>query len=271
MRGSAPTSDSIGSKIAHVGITCASNNPDHWDPWLGTRVNHPITPGPPIPSGSKLRNRFCLNPAERERRHLDNSRAKETIIHDTRSGDHLDDPLPSVCVFSRSQTSADDIEYESESDPGVVELDEESFWNSLEDTPIDLRGDRLRTRDLGGALREFTLFERNPDGEGLADAILDAIKLIEDGQVENLQECVEAVARVADTLHLSDDNAPPDAKGPDEEVVEIKADGLPDEHMISFLFDDVSHSRIDQRAQEEPAFKRLAALRDRVLARINQV
>ena len=55
-----------------------------------------------------------------------------------------------------------------------------------------------------------------------------------------------------------------------EEVIPVGSDGLPDEDTISFLFDHVTHDQVTMRAQEQPAYKKLAALRERVLARLNR-
>ena len=52
--------------------------------------------------------------------------------------------------------------------------------------------------------------------------------------------------------------------------IPVGSDGLPDEDTISFLFDHVSHEQVTARAQEQPAYKKLAALRERVLARLNR-
>ena len=46
-------------------------------------------------------------------------------------------------------------------------------------------------------------------------------------------------------------------------------DGLPSEDTVSFLFDGVSNDAVTSRAVHEPAYRRLAALRERVLARLN--
>ena len=46
-------------------------------------------------------------------------------------------------------------------------------------------------------------------------------------------------------------------------------DGLPSEETVSFLFDGVSNEGVTSRAEHEPAYRRLAALRERVLARLN--
>ena len=55
-----------------------------------------------------------------------------------------------------------------------------------------------------------------------------------------------------------------------EEVIPVGIDGLPDEDTISFLFDHISQQQVATRAQEQPAYKKLAALRERVLARLNR-
>ena len=54
-----------------------------------------------------------------------------------------------------------------------------------------------------------------------------------------------------------------------EEVIPVGSDGLPDEDTISFLFDHVTHDHIANKAQEQPAYNKLAALREGVLARLN--
>ena len=55
-----------------------------------------------------------------------------------------------------------------------------------------------------------------------------------------------------------------------EEVIPVGIDGLPDEDTISFLFDHVTQHQVASRAHEQPAYKKLAELRERVLARLNR-
>ena len=49
----------------------------------------------------------------------------------------------------------------------------------------------------------------------------------------------------------------------------LMRDGLPSEDNIAFLFDDVSEQQVRRKIAEDPAYKRLADLRARVLARLN--
>ena len=43
----------------------------------------------------------------------------------------------------------------------------------------------------------------------------------------------------------------------------------PSEDMIAFLFDHVSERQVSSRAEVDPAYQRLAAMREMVLARLN--
>ena len=253
--------------VGHVGIACVSHDPEHWDPWTGARVVHPITRGPTIPAHSKLRNRFCLNAGDRERRRFERSRAAETILHDTTEGEHLHDPLPALCPSTWNNLEAaacpDGHEDKSDSDD-----EDASFWNNLDDTPLDEQGALVDVSQVNRALAEFTLFERTPDENGLAEAILDVIQLVEEGLVTDVDRTVEAVALAA--RHLGPSEVAPAADLQCEPCeARVERDGLPDEDSIAFLFDGVNHQRVNQRAQAEPALQRLAALRDRVLARLN--
>jgi len=47
------------------------------------------------------------------------------------------------------------------------------------------------------------------------------------------------------------------------------AEDEPDELTISFLFDYVFDSEVQERAKSNPAYSRLAALQERVIARLN--
>ena len=282
VKGATPASDAKGVKIAHVGTACASSDPEHWDPWLGRRVVHPMTKGPAVPSGSKLRNRFCLNPAERERRRFDCARASETVLHDTTKGDHLLESLPAFCDFARGNGYQDVTETEAEAGDPEHALDEEDFWNNLEELPIDDGAVPLATFDVCRTLSEYTLFEHTPDADGLADAILDMISLIEDGQVANIDECCEAVVGAAEALDLpahSSSDSPEDAsrwldgetkRGYEADHMPLETDGLPSEDTIAFLFDHATEEQVQMKVSENSAFQRLADLRARVLARLNR-
>ena len=116
-----------------------------------------MTKGPAIPTGSKLRNRFCLNPAERERRRFDCARASETVLHDTIKGDHLLETLPAFCDFARGDIHQDYTETEAVACDPEPSLDDEGFWNNLDDLPIDVHADTLATFDVCRALSEYTL------------------------------------------------------------------------------------------------------------------
>ena len=138
-----------------------------------------------IPSGSKLRNRFCLNADERERRRFDRSRAMETIISDTQEGDHLLEALPAVNGFNFQIQDADYAPYEHvEPNTGDDEMECEDFWANL-DSSDNVEGERHETFDsdsVRNVLDEFNLFSLSPDAEGLNDAIIDIAQLMEDGK-----------------------------------------------------------------------------------------
>ena len=321
--GGAAEEDKNGEKVSKVGTSCTSSDPDHWEPWNGMRVNHPITKGPTVPTGSKLRNRFCFNPAERERRQFDSRRAAaaaETILHDTYSGDHLQDVLPAINGFSchtRGEAGGQppsslvenswgtaplydshDLRYNNEADSDEDLLDElatdaiaDHFWKNLEDTPLDDRRIPVGRAQVQGILNDFTLFAHTPDEQGLNEAILDILQMIEEGQVTDPDACLLAIENSSMLLEPRSEFAdvqsvslPTDLYSVPEHMPVVSPaspasnyeceipcgdDGLPTEDTVSFLFDGVSNDVVTSRAVNEPAYRRLAALRERVLARLN--
>ena len=54
-----------------------------------------------------------------------------------------------------------------------------------------------------------------------------------------------------------------------ESVGDLADEEFPDQGTLSFLFDGVLQETVERRAVSEPAYARLAALRERVLARLN--
>ena len=130
------------------------------------RVNHPITRGPVVPTGSKLRNRFCFNPAERERRRFDSRRAAETVLEDAHHGEHMHEALPAVNGFSchtRDKKLNEPSFHEPDSDEEL--LDDMAtdaiathFWNNLEDTPLDDRRIPVDCAQDQCIMNDLTLF-----------------------------------------------------------------------------------------------------------------
>ena len=190
----------------------------------------------------------------------------------------MQDALPAVNCFS-SHTREKDL---VEPSPREVDSDEEildamatdaiamHFWNNLEDTPLDDRRNPVDCAQVHCIINDFTLFSRTPDEPGLNEAILDIIQLIEEGQVHDPEACISAIENAAQLLEPRDicNIAEPE---PCVSVcsIPVQNDGLPSEETIAFLFDHVTNEEVTLRARQEPAFKRLAALRERVLARLN--
>ena len=140
--------------------------------------------------------------------------------------------------------------------------------------------------DASSAFRQFHPFEQRGDEAGICNAIIDILDLVECGAISEFDRAMD----VADTVlnrcvpvrdsvlvgvcasSCSSSVHSPDCSSPARnQVCEIPCgeDGLPSEETISFLFDDVSHEVVTSRAENEPAYKRLAALRERVVARLN--
>ena len=129
----------------------------------------------------------------------------------------------------------------------------------------------LSNRQMYNALNDFSLFERTPDETGIADAILDIASMIEDNQVADPESCITAIENAACLLSMPVSSSPVPVLSPSvsECAIPMHEDGLPSEETISFLFDGVTQEVVTHRAREESAYQRLAALRERVLARLN--
>ena len=127
------------------------------------RVNHPLTRGPVVPTGSKLRNRFCFNAAERERRRFESTRAAETILEDTHQGEHMQYTLPAVNGFSCHTREKDHSFLNDpigEASTYEDDSDEEMFWTNLEDTPLDDLQNPVDSTQVHHNSNDFTLFSR---------------------------------------------------------------------------------------------------------------
>ena len=320
-------------------------------------------------AGSKMRNRFCFSKEERERRKLDyaaNMRLNEVIVHEEPPYFH-DAPLPAI---DQTRFAEQGMLYDEEDLNGFFgfvdgdfeqsEDDEQAavaFWESLDVESSPAQVTVSPEHKAWRALKQFDLFQREDDEDGVWNALDDILELIEEGAIYNVDEVLQAISEVTTSLEAgtsenNDENgtssvphilvtpsscvtnvsssdvivpanilmAPsacvinpitpgrscvfdtvnPVRSGgssscvydtvnpgrnsgssadvilPDfvesqvEEIIPVGFDGLPGEDTISFLFDHISQRQVASRAQEQPAYKKLAALRERVLARLNR-
>ena len=117
--------------------------------------------------------------------------------------------------------------------------------------------------------------------------MLDAIGLDELGFTNNTDKCIEAILSVSAFLDVPDcvcvnsdsssschtpnscSSEPASLSCGGIEVCDLDNEGIPDQGTPSFLFDGVDQTTDEQRAVSERAYFRLAAFRERVLARLN--
>ena len=120
-------------------------------------------------------------------------------------------------------------------------------------------------------MKDFGTFTRSPDEVGLNEAILDVIQLIEEGQVQDPEACLEAIEK-ASNVFCDTPQSPLDDPAQLIEAcpIPVESDGLPEEETIAFLFDHVTEKQVKRKVTEDPAYMRLAALRERVLERFNK-
>ena len=112
----------------------------------------------------------------------------------------------------------------------------------------------------------------NADAAILAmERVLDAITYDAPSDLASLNCAQENDFCTIDDSASSSVSVPFSSVTPPSQECEIPCgrDGLPSEETFSFLFDDVSQEVVARRAEHEPAYRRLAALRERILARLN--
>ena len=186
--------DVNGMKISHVGEPTRSSSSVNWEPWVGQRTLRHITVAH-TGRGSTIRNRFCLNADERDRRKLDNDakrRAAETILESTE-----------LCVFADKMPDVDSTKWHLAGDnvepDGLPEDlfddydfdDPEVFWRDLDGTLTE-----EAYPESISALEEFNLFEHSPDQVGVCTAILDVLGLIDEGRVCDVDLCLSTVESI---------------------------------------------------------------------------
>jgi hypothetical protein len=201
--------DVNGMKISHVGEPTRSSSSVNWEPWVGQRTLRPITVAH-TGRGSTIRNRFCLSADERNRRKLDldaKRRAAETILESSESCDFAD-RMPDVDstkwhlagdhedLHGIPEDLFDDYDFD---DPGV-------FWRDLDDTMPE-----QAYPESNSALEEFNLFEHAPDQVGVCTAILDTLRMIEEGRIGNVDLCLSTVGRILGTAPNFSNGASPSA------------------------------------------------------------
>jgi len=197
--------DANGMKISHVGEATRSSSSENWEPWVGQRTLRPITIAH-TGRGATIRNRFCFNADERERRHRDQvarSRADETVLESSDTCDSSD-VLPDVDSTrwqEGGELSDSRLLLEDLFDDYVFD-DPEVFWDNLDDS--------LPVQAVPGhfsAAAEFDLFEHSPDQVGVCSAVLDTLSLIEDGRVGDVDLCLATIDRVLGSLPNSGSDA----------------------------------------------------------------
>ena len=297
VRGTADKVDEDGHRVSHVGGAVLTEDPTLWDPWCGFRAARPMTIAA-TGTGSKLRNRFCLNPKERERRRIDHRakmRIKESIsegegdmnvgepplpcVDQTRYdqpqewGDH-DDEASKILEGRGGGHDRDDEELDHDSsggDDSGVDADSANFWGNLDAGSAKADFASRESSTVCDANRAFDLFQHEASREGVCDAVLDILELAENGDIADVQHVIETVENILqEPVAVLASSSECDAPDSDFECeIPCGNDGLPSEETVSFLFDGVSSDAVASRAVLEPAYRRLAALRGRVLARLN--
>ena len=205
-------------------------------------------------------------------------RIAEAVVEDEAETEHIE-PLPSVdqTVYEQLEEHCFDAcgaeqdhrpWYEDQHDEDAVDdSDAELFWKDLDPNAALEDSVSHRVAEHTDAGRMFHLFQHDASEEGVCDAVIDILDLTADGSIRDVDHALEVVENL-----LNGHSAPREETKEEAQEVDLpnEPDGLPSEDTIAFLFDHTSQERLAKKAEQEPAFKRLVALRERLLARLNR-
>ena len=134
-------------------------------------------------------------------------RAAETVLEPSESCD-FDDRMPDV-DSTKWHLAGDNEEPEGIPEDLFDDYDfddPEVFWRDLDDTLTD-----QPYLESNMALEEFNLFEHAPDQVGVCTAILDLLKMIEEGRIGNVDHCLLTVESILGTAPIFSCGAAPSA------------------------------------------------------------